>query len=90
MIKQEGSFPWASTALPARLYNNIKLKADAVMGQWSAQPHQFSAPSSFIVKCFPVFFCQFHFWKTAFTVSQFLQENIVVPLVQTRRSLISL
>lgn len=33
MIKQEGSFPWASTALPARLYNNIKLKADAVMGQ---------------------------------------------------------
>lgn len=32
MIKQEGSFPWVSTALPAHLYN-IKLKADAVMGQ---------------------------------------------------------
>lgn len=32
MIKQEGSFPWVSTALPAHLYN-VKLKADAVMGQ---------------------------------------------------------
>lgn len=29
IIKQEGSFPWVSTALPAHL----KLKADAVMGQ---------------------------------------------------------
>lgn len=62
MVKQEGSFPWVSRALPAHLYN-VKLKADAVMGQWSVQPHQFSAPSSLIVKCFPVFFCQLQFEK---------------------------
>lgn len=54
MIKEEGSFPWVSTALPAQLCNDIKLRADAVVGQRSARPHQFSAPSPFIVKCFPI------------------------------------